>query len=112
MEILWQLVKAKLNLGADGLGGEEEHLFTAVGVQELVGDGPSVQRLLEVVEPVFGHATLLFVLCVVEGLRHFDYVLFYCLHFSHLFLSLYLLYIYVLSSEFFIYLVLVSFQSF
>ena len=42
MIVMGQLVETVLNLGSDGLGGEKEHLFALVRVQELIGDGPGV----------------------------------------------------------------------
>lgn len=83
MKVLGQLVKTVLDLGSDGLRGEEEYVLGAVGVQELVGDGPRVDGLFEVFEPVLSYTTLLFVLGVVEGLRDLNHVLFYRLHLVH-----------------------------
>jgi len=39
-------VKVVLDLGADGLGGEEQDLLVLVRVEDLVGDVPSLSLVL------------------------------------------------------------------
>ena len=71
-----QLVERVLDLRANGLRGKEQHLLVGVRVQYLIGDEPGVHGLLELVQPLFGRATLLFVLCAVECSGRLDHQLF------------------------------------